>query len=175
MNGMGETRLPLANLAPPWAVYLFTFALILQFSHFLEHLIQVYQRAVLNIDTLHSHGVLFFFDTELVHAAFNTGYGIALIVVFLAIGLHRRASRILVGTGIWALFVALIALESWHVVEHIVRVSQHLVSGCQPCRGIFGQVTDVVYLHTFYNASVTIGSFVLYFAGGFGRRLLQIL
>jgi len=161
--------------APVWVVYLFASALLFQSFHTLEHLIQLYQHAVLGIDIIHAHGLLFFFDTEWIHFLFNTSYLTCLFIIFFGIGLHKKKVRTILPTMYAAGFIFLIGFEIWHVMEHVTRLYQHLDSGCQPCRGIFGQLVDVLYLHTFYNSTVSILSLITFFNFGFAKRFWQLL
>lgn len=173
MNSLGK-KIP-GIAAPAWVVYLFASALLFQSFHTLEHFIQLYQHAVLGIDILHAHGLLFFFDTEWIHFVFNGTYLTCLLIIFFAMGLHRAERRAAFPAAYFVGSLILVAFEMWHETEHIVRIIQHLTSGCQPCQGIFGQVVDVLYLHTFYNFTVTVLSLFSFFNFGFARRFWQIL
>lgn len=164
-----------ARMIAPWALLLFTAAVAYGVTHVIEHVIQLYQHTVFNLDILHSHGILFFFDTEWIHFLFNSLMFASLLAVYLSLKLHRSAGVRSAGLGLAAMFLLLVIIEGWHLLEHVVRMYQHLSFGCQPCRGIFGQVVDVIYLHSFYNAAVTLSALFIYFKFGFARRLWDLL
>lgn len=164
-----------ASLAPPWLLYLFTFAFIIQFAHSLEHVVQAYQHAILRIDVFHSHGILFFFDEEVVHAVLNAAIFATLVTVAITLGLYRRNVRRSLPTVFVAVLLCTCALEAWHVTEHMVRLYQHFTTGCQPCNGVLGNYVDLIYLHCFYNVTVTTGALFVYFRYGFARAFYELL
>ncbi|MEK9195496.1 MAG: hypothetical protein AAB975_03910, partial [Patescibacteria group bacterium] len=53
----------------------------------------------------------------------------------------------------------------YHVIEHIIRVSMHVKTGCEPCPGILGKFVDGIYLHFTFNTIVfflpLIAAFIL--------------
>jgi len=55
-----------------------------------------------------------------------------------------------------------LVFQSWHFVEHAVKLAQHFVNGCISCPGILGNYFDVILLHFPYNAIVYM-SLVLIF------------
>lgn len=122
-------------------------ALILQFFHLIEHAAQVYQHWWLALPIKESKGILFFLDLEWNHLAFNALYLIFLFAAwFLLRGNLPRGSRRLLFAGA--------AIQSYHTVEHGVRIVQHLQTACEPCTGILGRYVDGVYLHFAFNAVV---------------------
>ncbi|WP_144239498.1 hypothetical protein [Nitrososphaera viennensis] len=52
------------------------------------------------------------------------------------------------------LFLSAMALQSWHFVEHSVKLEQHIVQSCASCLGILGNYFDPVVLHLVYNIAV---------------------
>jgi len=47
-----------------------------------------------------------------------------------------------------------LVFQSWHFLEHAVKLAQHFVNGCISCPGILGNYFDVILLHFTYNAIV---------------------
>jgi hypothetical protein len=89
---------------------------------------------------------------EWLHLAFNATYLLALYL--LALPLWRRVPR---PVPVWAFksfLVGAVGLESWHMVEHGVIITNVILSGGCPCPGIGDAVlgiTDTI-LHFVYNA-----------------------
>jgi len=137
---------------------IFAAALVLQLFHLLEHVVQVAQGKFLGIKP--AHGILgSFFDLEWVHFLYNWGLFIALIVATIAVMRERRI-RPPVG---WLVLGATLAVQSYHVVEHTVKIVQHVTTGIDPAPGILGQIFDLIWLHFDFNLIVTllmIGAFV---------------
>jgi hypothetical protein len=136
----------------------FATVVIVQGIHVIEHIIQLFQVYVFDVpddDALGLLGYIIQFNgtEEWLHLVFNFTYLLCLYVLVVAL-------REFVDLGIvprWAYLTFAIAgagVESWHMVEHIVIISnviQH--RGC-PCPGIGDRalsVSDTV-LHFFYNA-----------------------
>lgn len=165
----------IADRIPGWVVFVFSLGLFYQGLHYLEHLAQLYQHAVLNVSILHAHGILFFLDLEWNHFIFNFFYFFVLITLLWAVWKDNRRHY----GRVWTLFSILLSVgvtvAAWHAIEHAVRISQHLASGCEPCLGIVGQYVDVVYLHTVYNSLVFVVPLLSYFIGGFHRRFFRML
>ena len=130
---------------------------LIQGIHVVEHIIQLAQVTLFGVpddDALGLLGYVFQFNgtEEWLHLVFNAAYVASLFVIVLTF--HRMAGdRLLPG---WAFTVlsAGVALESWHMVEHLVIIWHVLRnSGC-PCPGIGDRALDVTdtVLHFVYNA-----------------------
>ena len=144
---------------PVWSTArIFLLALVLQLFHLLEHVVQVAQGKFLGIKP--AHGILgSFFDLEWVHFIYNWGLYAFLIVATVAV-LRERRVRPPVG---WLFLGAALAVQSYHVLEHTVKIIQHVSSGIDPAPGILGQIYDLIWLHFDINVVVTvlmIGSFL---------------
>jgi len=144
---------------PVWSTArIFLLALVLQLFHLLEHVVQVAQGKFLGIKP--AHGILgSFFDLEWVHFIYNWGLYALLIVATVAV-LRERRVRPPVG---WLFLGAALAVQSYHVLEHTVKIIQHVSSGIDPAPGILGQIYDLIWLHFDINVVVTvlmIGSFL---------------
>lgn len=122
-------------------------ALLIQGFHWIEHLAQVYQHWWLSLPIKESKGILFFLDLEWNHLIFNFVYLLPLAAAWFL--LRGKVSR----TAIWFLAVGVL-VQSYHVIEHVVRIWQHLQTACEPCKGVLGWYIDGVYLHFAFNTLV---------------------
>jgi hypothetical protein len=140
-----------------WFSPLFVGVVIVQGIHVIEHIIQLTQVYVMGVpddDALGLLGYVFeFHDTEeWLHLVFNITYLLALGLLVLP--LRRLVPYQVPAWAFGAFVIGAVGLESWHVVEHGVIITNVIQnSGC-PCPGIGDAalgVTDTV-LHFFYNA-----------------------
>ncbi len=146
---------------------LFTGVVIVQGIHVSEHIIQLIQVFVLGVpddDALGLLGYVFQFEgtEEWLHLAFNATYLLALSLLLLP--LRRRVPH---PVPVWAFttFVAgAVGLESWHMIEHGVIITNVILHNGCPCPGI-GDValglSDTI-LHFSYN-SITFLALVVPF------------
>jgi hypothetical protein len=137
---------------------IFAAALALQLFHQLEHVVQVAQAKVFGIKP--AHGILgSLVDLEWVHFVYNNGLYVLMVVATVLVVRDRRI-RPPVG---WLWLGATLAVQTYHVFEHVVKIAQHLTTGADPAPGILGFVIDLVWLHFSINLVVTIcmiGAFV---------------
>jgi hypothetical protein len=132
---------------------------VVQGVHVVEHiiqLIQVYWLGIPDDEALGLLGYVFSFQgtEEWLHIAFNVSYLASLVII--AWGLWRSPlARSVVPTLAMLAFLALgVGLEAWHVVEHLVIISNVIANNGCPCPGILDAqlgVSDTV-LHFGYNA-----------------------
>src|SRR5688500_738396 len=150
----GATNWPTAQI--------FAAALALQLFHMLEHFVQVAQAKVLGIRP--AHGILgSWIDLEWVHFVYNAGLFVLLVLSTLTV---LRDPRIRPPAG-WLWLGGVLAVQTYHTVEHIVKITQHLQTGADPAPGILGFVIDLAWLHFIFNALVTIGMVGAFFKLGF--------
>lgn len=136
----------------------FATVVVVQGVHVFEHvvqLVQVYAFDVPDDDALGLLGYVFQFNgtEEWLHLAFNVTYFASLLVLLIGV-------RGLVLSGVmppWAFFIFTmcgVGLEAWHVVEHIVIISNVIDNNGCPCPGIGDAVLGVTdtQLHFVYNA-----------------------
>lgn len=150
--------MPTNNLPPQNhnIFYLLSFTLLVQFFHYTEHMVQVYQHWWQGLPIKASRGILYFLDFEWNHLIFNAAYLILLGLVWIAYKRGERKS----GAPLPSLRTPLsligitILIQSYHVIEHIIRVGMHLQTGCEPCPGILGRFVDGVYLHFAFNTVI---------------------
>ena len=122
-------------------------ALVIQGFHWIEHLAQVYQHWWLSLPIKESKGILFFLDLEWNHFVFNSVYFLLLVFVWFRIqktSFPVAMRFLIVGT----------LIQGYHVIEHTVRIWQHIQTACEPCKGILGWYVDGVYLHFIFNTLV---------------------
>jgi hypothetical protein len=153
--------------AIPWnASRVFAAALALQLFHQLEHVVQVAQAKVFGIKP--AHGILgSLVDLEWVHFVYNNGLYILLVVATVLV-LRDRRIRPPVG---WLWLGAALAVQTYHVFEHVVKIAQHITTGADPAPGILGFVIDLVWLHFTINLAVTICMIGAFFGLGMYREL----
>lgn len=124
-------------------------ALAVQGFHWIEHLAQVYQHWWLSLPIKESRGILFFLDLEWNHFVFNSVYLLLLAAAwFLLQGIVSHVVIRFLAAGT--------LIQSYHLVEHMVRIWQHIQTTCEPCKGILGRYVDGVYLHFVFNTLVFI-------------------
>ena len=144
------------SLRSPFIV-LFTAVVLVQGTHVVEHVIQLIQVLVLGVpddDALGLLGYVFTFQgtEEWLHLVFNATYLLALYLLLLP--LSRRVPRPVPAWAFKVFVAGAVGLESWHMVEHGVIITNVILNDGCPCPGIGDAalgVTDTI-LHFFYNA-----------------------
>lgn len=128
----------------------FTAAVIIQSLHMVEHVAQVIQKFWLKLPE--AHGLLGMFDFEWVHFAYNGALLLTLyILVFGCIRLFQTH-----GTPIFYTFIAGVAVQSYHMIEHIVKIVQHIQTGLHGTPGILGNFINPVWFHFSINLLVLV-------------------
>lgn len=133
-----------------------------QGGHVIEHIVQTLQVFVFGVPEDEALGLLgyvlqFNGTEEWLHLVFNSVYLLSLYVLILPLW---RITPAVLPTWAFALFVvASVWVETWHMVEHGVIISNVIASGGCPCPGI-GDValglSDTI-LHLFYNGVAYAG------------------
>lgn len=146
--------------------------LIVQGFHVIEHVVVVVQVEALGRPLAQSQGLLGArVDFEWLHLAYNTTF-LATMVLLLGYGLRHRAGA-LAGAGLaTAALAGGVAMQSYHVGEHILRIIQYLNTGCTPCVGLIGQVVLFIWPHLFFGVFAYTAFTIAYFAYGLHRELL---
>jgi len=132
---------------------------VVQGGHVVEHIIQLIQVFVLGVpenDALGLLGYVFAFQgtEEWLHIVFNATYLAALLVIAWTLLGSPVARSLVPGWSMVAFLIFGVWLESWHVVEHIVIISNVIANNGCPCPGILDArlgVSDTI-LHFGYNA-----------------------
>ena len=146
----------------PRAFWFMTAVVAIQGGHVVEHVIQVFQVFVFGVpeeDALGLLGYVLQFNgtEEWLHLGYNTFYLLALYALILP--LWRITPAVIPTWGFWFFIVASVWIETWHIVEHGVIISNVIANGGCPCPGI-GDValglSDTI-LHFIYNALAYAG------------------
>jgi hypothetical protein len=135
---------------------------LIQTGHMAEHLAQVTQKFTLALKP--AHGLVGAADLEWVHVFYNSAVLIAMAVLFVGAGFHRRGSWPWTRPVLVYVFGATLALQSYHMVEHVVKIRQHIETGIQGTPGILGPFFDIALLHYYLNVIVYL-PIVLVFLG----------
>ena len=153
-------------------IYLFALTLALQTGHMLEHVVQVIQKFVLG--SSNAHGLIGRLDIEWVHFGFNTAYFVLLLPLVWGWLAYRREIGLLgrCWTGLTVVCLVTLLIQSYHQVEHSVKLVQFLHTNMQGTLGILGAHFDLVLLHFTINALVYLPLVILFFGAGFHKRLL---
>ena len=152
-------------------IYLFAITVAVQSGHMLEHVVQMIQKFMLGTT---AHGLIGRLDIEQVHFGFNTVY-YALLLPLVWGWLTYRQEIGLLGrrwTGLTAVFLATLLLQSYHQVEHSVKLVQFINTNMHGTLGILGAHFDLVLLHFVLNTLVYVPLLILFFGAGFHKRLL---
>jgi hypothetical protein len=131
---------------------LFPIVVLVMAAHEAEHVAQVTQQNALeNSCPVHCRGALgFIFDIEWVHFAYNT----TILIALAAFAYFLRNK--------W--LIAALAVQSYHEIEHIVRLDQWFASGHKaPQPGIIGAHVDLIQLHAALNTIVFVLVLVAFF------------
>jgi hypothetical protein len=139
-----------------WFFPVFAAVVLIQGIHVVEHIIQLIQVFAFGIpddDALGLLGYVFQFQgtEEWLHLVFNASFLATLYL--LLFNLRHFVPRPVPIWAFWAFAVLAVGLESWHVVEHMVIISNVIENDGCPCPGIGDRalgVTDTV-LHFGYN------------------------
>ncbi|MFN0145785.1 MAG: hypothetical protein ACKVT1_04685 [Dehalococcoidia bacterium] len=137
---------------------LFFAVVIIQGIHVFEHIVQLAQVYLFGVSDDDAFGLLGYVfkpqnTEEWLHLGFNGSYLAALYLLLIPLLALARA-----GAVPWRAFavyaIAGVGLESWHVVEHAVIISNVVQNNGCPCPGIGDRVLGVTdtQLHFVYNA-----------------------
>jgi hypothetical protein len=141
--------------------------LLVQTFHMAEHIAQVVQKFYLHITP--AHGLIGQLDLEPIHFWFNFIYLAFLLMTVVGWFLCRKdVSKC---TNYWRTYTFLLLvgmlIQTWHMTEHSVKLTQFLHTGMQGTPGILGNYFDPVLLHFVYNLIVYLPLVIIFF----GARL----
>ena len=150
-------------------VCMFALTLLIQALHMVEHVAQVTQKFLLHMTP--AHGLIGALDLEQVHFAFNVLYLATLAAVMVGwfyygsqlCSRQRTMAAILIGT---------VALQSYHMVEHSVKLAQFISTGMQGTPGIAGMHFDGVIFHALMNTAVFVPVVVVFVCAGLHTKLI---
>lgn len=117
-----------------------------QSFHMVEHWLQVYR---VHVDLIPSRGGLIgpAVTSEWVHLAYN---GALVLLLALTFNEVRRSS--MGGSARW--LGAALLVQGWHSIEHVAKITQHLMTGYPANPGLLGSFTDLVWFHFTINLTV---------------------
>jgi hypothetical protein len=146
--------------------------LLVQGFHVIEHVVVVVQVEALGRPVAQSQGLLGArVDFEWLHLAYNTTF-LATMVLLLGYGLRHRTGSLASAGPATAVLAGGVAMQSYHVGEHILRIIQYLNTGCTPCVGLIGQVVLFIWPHLFFGVFAYTAFTIAYFRYGLHRELL---
>lgn len=144
-----------------WPPLMLTMALLVQLIHQIEHTIQMAQAHLLR--SWQAHGLAgALFDQEWVHLGFNAVLLVALVVALVGYGRERLATWRRRAPRAYLALAGATAIQGYHVIEHLVKIAQHVNTGAAPAAGVLGRAVDLVWLHFGINLVVTTGLAVAY-------------
>jgi hypothetical protein len=136
---------------------LFVGVVVVQGIHVFEHVVQLIQVFMLDVPEDEALGLLgyvyqFQGTEEWLHLMFNVTYLLGLYALLLPI--RRRVPQPLPLWAFTTFAVGAVGLESWHMVEHVVIISNVIQNNGCPCPGIGDAVLGIsdTVLHFFYNS-----------------------
>lgn len=133
-----------------------TLSLFVQSVHMFEHISQTIQKFVLNYQL--AHGIIGSkIDLEPVRFIFNLTYLVLIVLIFI----YLRPS-LKTNDTVFMLLLMVIILQTWHFIEHSMKLFHHFTLNCKSCPGILGNDYNLILLHLFYNSIVFIPSVVVY-------------
>jgi hypothetical protein len=150
-------------------------------AHEAEHVAQVVQKdAALEGCPKNCRGLLgFLFDVEWIHFLYNSSLFLALVGLFAGYRMWdakwRRAAFFS-----WLLLASGIAIQGYHVVEHVAKMEQWFDNGrVSPTPGLLGQLLPaphhtnfaLIELHFVFNTVVFLLVVIAYFGLRFDRQL----
>lgn len=152
-------------------VSMFALSIAIQAFHMVEHVAQVLQKFVFH--NVPAHGLIGRLDLEQIHFAFNLFYLATLIVVMVGWLYYARdiTDRHVKLFGF--VIFGTVLLQSYHMLEHVVKLIQFLETGMQGTPGILGTFIDGVVFHAMMNTAVLVPMVVVFVCAGLTRVLWQ--
>jgi hypothetical protein len=133
--------------------------------------VQVLQRFVLGIP--HGNPIVGqAVDMEPLHFLYNLVLLASLGVLWWAADLRHLRGRDW-GTVAFLLIAFATLAQSWHMVEHVVKLLQYLATGKNDTPGILGAAFNLPLLHLAYNILVYVPLLAAFVAVGIPRALLR--
>jgi hypothetical protein len=150
-------------------------------GHEAEHVAQVVQKdGALEGCPKNCRGLLgFIFDVEWIHFLYNSSLFLALVGLFAGYRMWKPEWR-RAAFGAWFVLAAGIAIQAYHVVEHVVKLDQWFANGrVSPTPGLLGQLLPaphhtnfaLIELHFVFNTVVFLGVVIGYFGLRLHRQL----
>ncbi|MDP3771814.1 MAG: hypothetical protein Q8Q94_00350 [bacterium] len=141
---------------------LFGFTLIVQSVHMLEHIVQVYQYAI-GVDP--AHGLIGQFDLESVHFFYDFLFTLGFWLILQRLPEEAKDSS----KFLYNLLVFGVVVQSYHMVEHIIKYYQYIQTGMQGTPGFLGNHINLILFHFTLNLIGTVILWVIYIGLKFHR------
>ena len=149
--------------------WFFLFLVCYQTFHQLEHTIETVQLQLLHHGS--SHTLINGIDFEYVHFGANTLLLYGLFAVVIGAGSRARARLRVENPWGWRAMVAALAVQSYHVFDHTVRLIEYLQSGGKDPSGTLTLWVNPVWFHFFINLTVLVGMIAAFFGLGVHKAL----
>lgn len=145
--------------------FLLVGVLLVQGVHVIEHVIVLGQVYLAGTSVPQAHGLLGIAfeirgNTAWLHLGFNLLYGMLLYLVAWHLWPLRRT---VIPMWAWVYFATVgLALQTWHVAEHVVMIRNELANAGCPCDGVVDSDLGVPgpVLHLAYNGATYLGLLV---------------
>lgn len=123
--------------------------LAIQSFHMFEHTLQVFR---VRVDGVPSRGGVVgpVVEAEWIHFIYNAAVLALLVLIFFA----RRPERAPSQSNGGRFLLAGALVQGYHVIEHTVKLSQHLITGAKVNPGLAGKAFDLVLFHYAINLMV---------------------
>ena len=158
-------------LGRPDARLVFVWIILFQGFHELEHVVQVLQRFFLGIPQ--GNGIVGqAVDVEPLHFLYNLVLLASLGELWWAAELRHRRGRDWGAVAFLLIAFATLA-QSWHMLEHVVKLLQYLETGKNGTPGILGGTFNLPLLHLAYNTLVYAPVLAAFLAAGIPCALLR--
>ncbi|HTK05419.1 MAG TPA: hypothetical protein VL500_07575 [Candidatus Eisenbacteria bacterium] len=141
---------------------------VIQSGHMLEHVAQLIQW-MLRMPL--PHGLIGSLDLEMVHFIYDGLFLLGLSALGSFYGDVLRAK----GAKPYGIFLVAWIVQTYHMIEHVVRFSQHMETGIEGTPGILGRYVHIIPLHFTINLIVTVGIVAPFFMLGMHRTFMRII
>lgn len=141
---------------------------VIQTGHMMEHVAQIIQW-MLRMPL--PHGLIGSLDLELVHFVYDALFLLGLSALGSFYGDVLRAK----GAKAYGIFLVAWVVQTYHMIEHVVRFAQHMETGMEGTPGILGRYVPIIPLHFGINLVVTVCIVVPFFMLGMHRTFMRII
>jgi hypothetical protein len=110
-------------------------------AHEAEHVAQIVQKDVKQEQCpFQCHGLLGkLLDVEAIHWIYNFSMFVAMILIWVGLGLWRSEARVARPVSWWTMTISIFVIQGYHLIEHAAKIGQWMVNGHHsPTPGIVG-------------------------------------
>lgn len=151
--------------------WLFLLIIAIQGFHVIEHIVLVVQVQALGLGLDEAHGLLGArVNFEWLHFSYNLSF-LATLALLLAYGRRWSGAPSTPTNAATLALAGAVGLQTYHVMEHTIRMVQYYTTDCSPCVGLIGQVVPFIWPHLFFGLFAYLPLVAAYFAFGLHRRL----